>query len=116
MDASILDLREIQATVLRLRPAPYFGTHVLLRVDEARVGRELLRRLIPHVDSAADWWEARNAWLSVGISYAGLEALGVPGDSLESFPEAFRVGMAARARELRDVGVNAPSTWDKPFG
>jgi len=29
-----LDLHEIQATVLRQRPAPYFGTHVLLRVDE----------------------------------------------------------------------------------
>jgi Dyp-type peroxidase family len=116
MDASILDLREIQATVLRLRPAPYFGTHVLFRVDEARAGQDLLRRLVPHVDSAADWWDACDAWLSVGISHAGLQALGVPRDSLESFPEAFRVGMAARARELRDVGVNAPNTWDKPFG
>ena len=26
--ASMLDLHEIQATVLRLRPAPYFGSHV----------------------------------------------------------------------------------------
>jgi len=116
MDAPMLDLREIQATVLRLRPAPYFGTHVLLRVDDVRAGRELLRRLAPHVDSAGDWWDARNAWLSVGISYAGLQALGVRPDSLESFPETFRVGMAARARELRDAGANVPKTWDKPFG
>ena len=35
---------------------------------------------------------------AIGISYAGLEALGLPKDSLQSFPEAFRVGMAARAR------------------
>ena len=28
--APMLDLHEIQATVLRLRPAPYFGTHVAL--------------------------------------------------------------------------------------
>ena len=39
--APTLDLHEIQATVLRQRPAPYFGTHALLHVDDARAGREL---------------------------------------------------------------------------
>ncbi len=111
-----LELHEIQATVLRQRPAPYFGTHVLLRIDEAGSGRDLLRRLTPHVDSAAGWWEAANAWLAIGISYAGLEALGVPRDSLQSFPEAFRVGMAARARQLGDEGINDPKNWERPFG
>jgi Dyp-type peroxidase family len=114
--APTLELDEIQATVLRPRPAPYFGTHVLLRVDEAREGRELLRRLTPHVDSAANWWKAANPWLDVAISYAGLGALGVPRDSLQTFPEAFRVGMAARARQLGDDGVNDPKNWDAPFG
>jgi Dyp-type peroxidase family len=111
-----LALNEIQATVLRHRPAPYFGTHVLLGVDDARAGRELLRRLIPHVDSAANWWSAADPWLSVAISYAGLEALGVPRPSLESFPEAFRAGMAARARQLGDDGANHPKNWARPFG
>src|SRR5262245_56437514 len=111
-----LDLNEIQATVLRPRPAPYFGAHVILSVDDPRAGRELLRRLTPHVDSAASWWSAANPWLSVAISYAGLEALGVPRDSLASFPEAFRVGMAARARQLGDEGFNDPKHWDPPFG
>jgi Dyp-type peroxidase family len=114
--APTLELSEIQATVLRQRPAPYFGTHVLLRVDGARAGRELLRRLTPHIDSATSWWRADNPWLFVGLSYAGLEALGVPRDALESFPEAFRVGMAARARQLGDEGANDPKTWDPPFG
>jgi Dyp-type peroxidase family len=111
-----LDLREIQATALRQRPAPYFGSHILLRVDDAQAGRAFLRRLAPHVDSAANWWSAQNAWLSVGITYAGLKALGVPESSLQSFPEAFRVGMAARARQLGDDGVNDPKNWQKPFG
>jgi len=114
--APALDLNEIQATVLRHRPAPYFGTHVLLGIDDAGAGREVLRRLIPHVDSAANWWSAADPWLSVGISYAGLEALGVPRPSLESFPEAFRVGMAARARQLGDAGANDPKNWERPFG
>jgi Dyp-type peroxidase family len=111
----MLDLQEIQATVLRQRPAPYFGSHVTVRVDDAQAGRELLRRLIPHVDSAADWWKPASAWLSVVISYAGLEALGLPPASLQSFPEAFRVGMAARSRELRDEGVNDPKNWEPQF-
>ena len=58
--APTLDLHEIQATVLRPRPAPYFGSHVLLRVDDAQAGRAFLRRLTPYVDSAADWWNAAN--------------------------------------------------------
>jgi Dyp-type peroxidase family len=112
----MLDLQEIQATVLRLRPAPYFGSHVALRVDNAQAGRELLRRLTAHVDSAANWWMPASAWLSVAISYAGLEAIGLPQNSLESFPEAFRVGMAARARQLRDEGINDPKNWEPLFG
>jgi Dyp-type peroxidase family len=114
--APTLELHEIQATVLRQRPAPYFGTHVFLRVDDAQAGRAFLRRLTPYVDSAAGWSSANNAWLAVGITYAGLEAIGLSRDSLQSFPEAFREGMAARARQLRDEGVNDPKNWDKPFG
>jgi len=109
-----LELDDIQAMIIRERPEPYFGTHVLLRVDEPQAGREFLRRLTPHVDAAAT--VADDAWLGAGITYVGLEALGVPGDTLQSFPEAFRVGMAARARQLGDVGLNAPQNWDFPFG
>src|SRR5262245_4717580 len=114
--APTLELHEIQATVLRPRPAPYFGTHVLLRVDDAQAGRAFLRRLTPYVDSAADSRIAANAWLDVGLTYMGLEALGLSQESLQSFPEAFRVGMAARAKQLGDEGINDPKNWDKPFG
>jgi Dyp-type peroxidase family len=111
-----VELDDIQATVLRYRPEPYYGTHVMLHVDDARAGREFLRRLAPHVDSAAVWWKAAEPWIAVAISYAGLVALGLPEDSLRSFPEAFRVGMAARAGELLDDGENDPKHWDPPFG
>src|SRR5262249_45468079 len=76
----------------------------------------VLRRLAPHVASAAQWWEARDAWIAVGITFAGLTVLGLPETSLQSFPEAFRVGMAGRADKLGDVGVNDPKNWDAPFG
>jgi deferrochelatase/peroxidase EfeB len=88
----------------------------LLRVDDPKAGRAFLRRIIPYVDSATGWRIAANAWMDIAISYAGLKALGVPEESLQSFPETFRVGMAARARELNDEGVNDPKNWDAPFG
>ena len=58
----------------------------------------------------------RGAWIAVAISYTGLSALGVPEESLQSFPEAFRVGMAARADMLLDRDENDPKNWDQPFG
>ena len=109
-----LELDEIQAMIIRDRPEPYFGSHVLLRVDEPRAGRDFLRRLIPHVHSAAT--VADDTWLGVGITYAGLEALALPQDSLQSFPESFRVGMAGRVSQIGDTGLNAPENWDFPFG
>ena len=84
--APALELDNIQATVLRYRPEPYYGTHVLMRVDDSRTGREFLRRLTPHISSAAGWWNAGDAWLAVGISYAGLKALGLPEESRKAFP------------------------------
>ena len=114
--APALDFHEIQATVLRPRPAPYFGTHALLHVDDAQAGRAFLRRLTPHVDSAGGWWSANDPWIAVGISYAGLKALGLADESLQSFPEAFREGMAARARQLGDVGLNDLKNWDQAYG
>ena len=111
-----VDLDDIQATVLRYRPEPYYGTHVMLHVEDARAGCELLRRLAPHVDSAADWWQAGEPWISIAVTYAGLVALGVPEASLQSFPEAFTVGMAARADRLLDRDANDPTNWDAPFG
>ena len=102
--------------MLRYRPEPYYGTHIKMHIDDAHSGREFLRRLAPHVASAADWWNATDAWIAVAISYTGLVALGVPEESLQSFPEAFRVGMAARADVLLDRGENDPKNWDPPFG
>jgi Dyp-type peroxidase family len=111
-----LDLDDIQATVLRARPEPYFGTHAIIEITDQAAGKELLRRLAPRVTSAARWDEPRPSWLALAISYRGLVALGVPQTSLESFPANFRAGMAARAERLRDTGPNAPQHWEAPFG
>src|ERR1700740_3628784 len=56
-DAPTLEVSDIQATVLRPRPRPYKGEYVVLRIDDAAQGREMLRRLLPHVAPADKWWE-----------------------------------------------------------
>ena len=52
----------------------------------------------------------------MGFSYRGLEALGVPQASLDSFAPEFREGMAARAAVLGDVGESSPEHWEPPLG
>ena len=111
-----LDLHEIQATVLRQRPAPYFGTHVLLRVDDAQAGRQFLRRLASHIacrgelvergqhlaDGRGELCGPRGARASDGV--AAKLSRGVP-----------RAGMAARAPCPGDEGVNDPKNWDAQY-
>jgi len=115
--APALELSDIQATVLRPRPSPYLGEYVVLRIDDAAQGREMLRRIIPHVAPADEWWvPSLPGWLGIAFTFEGLKALGVPQVSLDSFPIEFRQGMAARAAILHDFGANAPANWEYPFG
>ena len=50
----VLELDDIQAATLRPRPSPYAGAYVLVRIDDRRDGRELLRRALPAITTAAD--------------------------------------------------------------
>ncbi|MEU2621445.1 Dyp-type peroxidase [Streptomyces sp. NPDC007157] len=113
----VLELADIQGTVLRQRPSPYTGAYFLLRIDDPADGRRMLRRLAPEVATAVDWWDPpERAWLNVALSHSGLRALGVPQESLDSFPAEFRAGMAARAKTLGDVGESSPEHWEPPMG
>jgi Dyp-type peroxidase family len=115
--AQVLELADIQGTVLRQRPSPYTGAYFLLRIDDPANGREMLRRLAPRVATATNWWDPpHRAWLNVALSHSGLRALGVPRASLDSFPPEFTAGMAARAATLGDLGDSSPRRWDAPLG
>ena len=51
-----VEASDVQAIVLRPRPKPYRGEYVVLRIDDAAQGREMLRRILPHVARADEWW------------------------------------------------------------
>src|SRR5215470_5884436 len=112
-----LELDDIQSGVLRPRPTPYAATYILLRIDDRKAGRELMRRLGAVVTSAANPTSPlADTWVSVALTYQGLKALGVPQDSLDSFAWEFRQGMAARAKALGDTGESSPENWEQPLG
>lgn len=112
-----LALDDIQTGALRERPSPYVGRYLLLRLNDPAEGRELVRRLhalLVAQKQAQDPEPA--AWVTVAFTYAGLVALGVAQTTLDSFPDEFRQGMAARAHDLGDVGASAPDRWEWPLG
>ena len=117
MSTPVLELDDIQSGVLRPRPTPYVATYVLFRIDERTAGRELMRRLSSVVSSAAHPESSgRDTWVSVSLSFQGLQILGVPQASLNSFSPQFREGMAARAEKLGDIGESSPENWEQPLG
>jgi Dyp-type peroxidase family len=112
-----VEIDDVQSGALRPRPVPYEGKFVFLRVDDRHAGRAMLRRLLPVTSGGLpDADRSQDAWVSVAFTYQGLKALGVPQESLDTFPRAFREGMAARAELIGDVGESAPVHWEAPFG
>ena len=113
----MLEFDDIQSGVLHPRPSPYAATYIMLRIDDHAAGHELLKRLTPKIASATDLTSpAGDAWVAVALSYHGLEALGGPQASRDSFSPEFQQGMAARAAELGDVGESSPENWERPLG
>jgi len=58
---------------------------------------------------------ALSTW-NIAFTWPGLKALGIDPDTLASFPEDFRDGMAQRAARLGDTGESAPEHWQGWLG
>lgn len=112
-----VNLEDLQSLVVFRRPAPYWGSLILLRLHDGAAGRRALARVLPRIMTAADWAAGqRDLSVAIAFTHPGLAALGAPAAALASFPEPLREGMAARAHRLGDTGESAPAHWDAPFG
>jgi Dyp-type peroxidase family len=113
-----LELSDIQGDILRAYGNAYDCTsYVFVRIDDAAAGRAWLADATAHVTTAAPWTAGKpETTLNIALTAAGLAALGVPADVLETFSHEFRQGMAARAKVLGDSGLSAPSAWEAAFG
>ena len=45
MSEPALELEDIQSGVLSPRPSPYVASYILLRIDDRKVGRELMGKM-----------------------------------------------------------------------
>jgi Dyp-type peroxidase family len=109
----MLDLDNIQHILLTRTPA-MTGRYEFLSFDNPAEGRAWLSELVDKAQSAADvqrTMDSSDRWVTLAFTWNGLRALGVPDDSLATFPDEFREGMAARADILGDTGANHPDNW-----
>jgi Dyp-type peroxidase family len=110
------DLGDIQGNVLRGYTYPC-AAYLFLRIDDNDQGRALMGRMLPFVTSAEPWTDGPPPTvMHVALTYAGLAKLGLRQEILDSFPQEFREGMAARAERLGDRGPSAPENWEPGLG
>ena len=109
----MLELDDIQHFLIE-RPRALVARYEFLTFRRPESGRAWLAGIIEKVGTAqavraASETEMR--WVTVAFTWNGLRALGVDEASLDTFPEEFRQGMAARAEVLGDTGTNHPDHW-----
>jgi Dyp-type peroxidase family len=110
-----VDLGDIQGNVLRGYSYPT-AAYIFLRIDDVDRAKGLLGRMLPRITTGEPWDEQPPTAIQLAFTYAGLERLGVPPETLATFPEAFREGMAARAEILGDRGPAAVENWESGLG
>ena len=92
-----------------------YGRHIFLKFNDGAKGRAWLRNMFKRVNARQEEHGTRFT-VNIGFTYEGLKALGLSQRSLDSFPEAFRVGCAGRAGDVGDVGPHAPEYWEGGLG
>ncbi|MEN3280384.1 MAG: hypothetical protein V7607_1524 [Solirubrobacteraceae bacterium] len=106
----MIELTDLQGGIVR-GYGQRFGVsrHLFAQVRDPDAARAFLAALADPVTTAQEWEGERPATtLNVALSFRALQALRVPSDVLDGFPEEFRAGMAARADRLGDE----PQAWD----
>jgi Dyp-type peroxidase family len=109
-----LDLHDIQGNVLRAYRRENKARFHFFSIANVAAGCKFLKKLAPRVTRAV-WSHRPDVTTNVAVTYAGLRALGLPPESLDSFPLAFSQGMRVRGGGLGDTGQSAPCRWDEPW-
>jgi deferrochelatase/peroxidase EfeB len=117
---------DIQGFILRTYAMPLLRV-LALKVEQPAMARRFLDKLVaaseksngpgelPQLATAVDWSAKPPYCLNIGLTYAGLAALGLPAASLASFPAEFMEGAAARAEKVGDTGKSSPEYWRETF-
>ena len=99
----MLEFEDIQHILLTRTPA-ITGRYEFLSFDTPDGGRAWLSELLDKTQSAADataTMDESDRWVTLAFTWTGLRALGVPEESLATFPEEFRTGHGVARRHPR---------------
>lgn len=111
-----LDLHDIQGNIIKGYGRYGFpkARYIFYRINHERMGREFVKQLLPLLTHGAPWQEGAkpNATTNIAFTYSGLKQLGLPRQSLQSFPEEFTMGMKGRKDILGDDDSSDPDNWD----
>ena len=110
----MLELDDIQHYLLA-RPNATIAQYNFITFKDAKSGCRWISSLLGIVGMAGPVLKGSAEdmrWVSLAFTHKGLEKLGLDANSLASFPEAFKQGMAARADILGDTGNNHPDQWE----
>ncbi len=118
-----IDLHDVQGNIVKgySRHGYPKARYVFYQVHDEAAGRKFVHDLVPSITTAAPWSRDGSieegtkkpaATTNIAFSHRGLEKLGLPQQSLQSFPDEFTMGMEARRDILGDDGVSAPGNWD----
>src|SRR4051794_9817794 len=113
--AVTVDLDEVQGLILRGYTMPV-ARYIGLAVREGAGARAFLAAVtddsaVPSVALAQPWTVKPESCVNLGITFAGLGALGVSAPSRASFPTEYAEGAVARAALVGDVGDSGPGRW-----
>jgi deferrochelatase/peroxidase EfeB len=117
-----VDLHDVQGNILR----GYRKTksrHLIVQVQNANAARDWLTAVAtedghagPAVTRASDWGDHPPVvCLNIGVTFAGMTALGVGQGSTDTFSDAYREGMVARAEKIGDWTSSSPEHWHPWF-
>jgi Dyp-type peroxidase family len=92
--------------------------YLFFRITGPAAAREWLAWLIPRVTTGKRYHKVNGVKqkpqtaVNVALTRFGLEALGLPQQTLTSFPQEFYVGAAKRSAVLGDTDESAPEHWE----
>lgn len=119
-----LDLDNVQGNILRgYRSNLTYVRHIMLEIVDRAAARRFLAASasaqasdVPAITRSTPWGNLNpDSTFNIGITFAGMRALGTSAAMLDSFPTEFREGMTKRALKLGDFGDSAPAKWPAPF-
>ena len=117
-----LDLHDIQGNIVKGYGRFGFpkARYIFFNFSDGHAARHFIEDLIPLITTGEPWSEENqakgtdkpNVTTNIAFTYAGLRELGLPDESMRSFPEDFRMGMKSRRAILGDDGSSGPDHWD----